>query len=159
MGIYEQVIDVCKGNEKEIFSTSEIINLVEKRYARNTGSIIPSDYCYNRINMGIDFKKHIFIYVDQEKFKFVGENYPYSGKIFFKPKGGVKRTVGEWNNGKFYLWEKFPKVSIEHYKPEMKPEDNSYQPPDTADNIFYLPTKADVEVAESQLRQSIGGIY
>ncbi|MEW6185006.1 MAG: hypothetical protein AB1585_04610 [Thermodesulfobacteriota bacterium] len=121
MGIYEQIIEVCKSRDKEILSAFEIKSLVEKRYGSNVSSVIPSDYCYNRINVGIDFKRHIFIYMGGGNFKYVGEKFQYSGKIFFRPKGGDERAVGEWDNGKYYLWEKFPKVSIEHFKPEMNP--------------------------------------
>ena len=40
----------------------ELYELLGARFQTNTGSIIPSDYCYNRVNKGIDYdrKPHLF---------------------------------------------------------------------------------------------------
>ena len=83
------------------FTRQEIINKVVIRHGCNPGSIIPSDYCYNRINNGIDFENylHIFDFMGNGKYKYLGENYPYSGTIFHKPKGGYEIAIGKWSNG------------------------------------------------------------
>ena len=60
MGIFEQIIAVCKGHEGEKFSSNEIKNKVEKQFGIKRGSILPPDYCYNRINDGINFTHHFF---------------------------------------------------------------------------------------------------
>ena len=135
MGIYEKVIAICKENHGRVFSTSEIRDVVHDRFGSKKCSIIPSDYCYNRINEGIDFKKHIFVRVGKGKFKFVDENYLYSGKIYFQPIGQTERVVGEYDKGSFYLWERFPKVSIEHYKPELNPNGMDNTIPDDIQEI------------------------
>ena len=83
-------------------TTSEIKHRVYEKFGRNPGSVIPTDYCYNRYNKGIDFDKHlkIFEYTEEKNFIYLGENYPYTGKIYHKPKGGCEICVGELVNGK-----------------------------------------------------------
>lgn len=115
MTIFEQVVQVCEAQNQDNFSRSEIIDLVVKKFGRNPTSIIPADYCYNRINNGIDFTKHAFIFIEDGKYQFVGENFAYSGYIF-AGEDEDRRIVGLWENGKFCLWEDFPKVSKEHPK-------------------------------------------
>ena len=80
-------------------------------------SIMPSDYCYNRVNKGISFedklhKKHLlFSYVSRGVYACLGENYLYDGPVFTKPTGAKNETlVGDWNHGKFTPnenWDKF----------------------------------------------------
>lgn len=79
----------------------KLINKVVVKHGCNPGSIIPSDYCYNRINNGIDFENllHIFEFKGNGRYKYLGENYPYSGTIFHKPKGGLEIAIGKWSNG------------------------------------------------------------
>lgn len=113
MSIFKQVIEICKAQKQDYFSAKEIIDLVEKEFGSNRSSIIPSDYCYNRINQGIAFTKHAFIFTEG-KYRFVDIDFAYSGPIFAD--GKKKRIVGLWENGKFVLWEDFPLVSKEHPK-------------------------------------------
>ena len=113
MNIFEQVIEICKAQKQDYFSAKEIIDQVEKEFGRKRRSIIPSDYCYNRINQGIAFTKHAFIFTEG-KYKFVDTDFAYSGSICAD--GKKERVVGLWENGKFYLWEDFPLVSKEHPK-------------------------------------------
>lgn len=83
------------------FSRQEIIDRVVEKHGCNPSSIIPSDYCYNRINNGINFEKylHIFEYIDRSTYRYLGENYPFNGRIYHKPKGGNEILIGEWSNG------------------------------------------------------------
>lgn len=69
-------------------TTSEIKRFVYLKFGRNPESVIPTDYCYNRFNDGIDLKEHlkIFEYLERGKFKYLGKNFPYSGKVYHKPK-------------------------------------------------------------------------
>lgn len=87
------------------FSTKEIRDLIKSKYEINDSSIIPSDYCYNRMNIGklqdsqlLDF--HIFEYVKRGIYIFLGEKYPYDGVIHHKSKGSsAELIVGKWDNG------------------------------------------------------------
>lgn len=68
------------------------------------GSILPTDYCYNRYNNGLgDFSgHHLFEYTDEKLFRVIGENYPFTGNVIHKPKGEPEYTWGHWIEGKLY---------------------------------------------------------
>lgn len=100
MNIYQQIVEVCKGNDDKLFSSSEIKRLVHDKFGTNHSSIIPSDYCYNRFNAGIEFTKHIFDMIGRGEYKYLGENYPYTGLVLWYPhKGKTAQVVGEWHEG------------------------------------------------------------
>ena len=88
-------------------TTSEIKRIVSSKFGRNPDSVIPTDFCYNRVNDGIDLKEHlkIFEYLERGKFKYLGKNYPYTGKIYHKPKGSSEICIGEYKEG---IFEKIP---------------------------------------------------
>ena len=92
---YRNVID--RFTIGKIYKRKEIENIVISVY-HTEGSILPSDYCYNRINMGIvdDFEKrmHIFEYVKRNAYRFIGENVSYTGNIEY-----LDMCVGRWENG------------------------------------------------------------
>ena len=71
------------------------------------GSILPTDYCYNRYNNGLgEFDgPHLFEYTDDKKFKVIGENYPYTGNVMHKPKGDPEYVWAHWVSGKLYRGE------------------------------------------------------
>ena len=84
------------------FSSSKIKDMVNLKFGRNKSSVIPSDYCYNRYNFGINYGKqlHLFEFINNGEYKYLGKDYPYSGKIFHKIKGStVEIVVGEIRNG------------------------------------------------------------
>lgn len=86
----------------EVFTTQEIISKVHTDFGVNPDSIIPSDYCYNITNNGIynyENYLHIFEQIQRGKYKYLGENYTYTGKVYNKG-----TPVGEWINGKYYAF-------------------------------------------------------
>lgn len=100
MTIYEQIKEALKGKSDLIVSSKDLINQISSEYGTNPNSIILSDYCYNRLNKGIAFDKHIFQYINKSSYKHLGENYPFTGLIYHKPKNSDKELiVGEWKNG------------------------------------------------------------
>lgn len=104
MTVIEEITDTFKDIEIGTeFSSNEIKRMVFLKFGRTTGSVIPTDYCYNRFNNGIDFEKHlkIFEYVSRGKFRYLGKNYPYSGKVYHKPKEKCEICIGEYIKGKF----------------------------------------------------------
>ena len=63
-------------------------------------SLIPSDYCYNRINADpASFQRCLFVWETSGLYRYVGENYPYTGAVIWKPQNSHERQVGEWKNG------------------------------------------------------------
>lgn len=101
-------INIKVGRE---FKTQEIIDLVKFKYKINESSIIPSDYCYNRMNLGkwqdsqlLDF--NIFEYAARGSYIYLGEDYPYDGTIKHKAKGsGSELVVGRWTKGERIIYE------------------------------------------------------
>lgn len=49
----------------------------------NRNSFLSADYCYSRTNEGIDFEKHIhlFVRIDEGNYLILGKDYPYSGPV------------------------------------------------------------------------------
>ena len=85
-------------------SLKELYALMKLRYDTNPGSVIPSDYCYNRANKGIVFTKypHLFVHVKRGIYECLGEGYPYNGPVYAKPKNSKSEfVIGTWENGTF----------------------------------------------------------
>lgn len=85
---------------RQILSTAGLLNSI--------GNIFPSDYCYNRYNFALkDFSgPFLFEYLGVNKYLVLGQNYPFSGDIYHKPKGGNRViVVGKWENGKKTLYQ------------------------------------------------------
>lgn len=81
-------------HEEGIVSVSEIKRRLRAKFPdTKNGSIIPSDHCYNIINVGIPFNRipKLFLFVKNGKYRIVGEDYPYQGDIRWKGK-----KVGSW---------------------------------------------------------------
>jgi hypothetical protein len=94
--IFQKFLNVFEGQEGEEFSRSGIIDRIVEEYpGTNRTSLIPSDYCYNITNKGIPFQQHIFEYLGQDRYKYLGQNYRYTGLIYWKGE-----VVGEWSGGK-----------------------------------------------------------
>ena len=87
-------------------SLKELYELFAVRFQTNIGSIIPSDYCYNRVNKGIDFhrKPRLFNFLGDGMYECLGENYLYTGNVENASDGTV---VGSWENGSFQKNEKW----------------------------------------------------
>ena len=104
--IYEQIKNVLNDKVGSIVTSSQVRDELSKKYGTNASSIILSDYCYNRINLGIKFNKYIFEYLGRDTYKYLGEDYPYTGLIYAKPIGQNKEhIVGEWNKGELVMNE------------------------------------------------------
>ena len=109
LSIFDMVIDTFKNIPiNTLFSRSEIINLVVSKHGCNPTSIIPSDYCYNRLNNGIKYETylHLFEYTDTKQYRYLGLNYSYNGKIIHKPKGKYEVIIGELKNGRLIPYDK-----------------------------------------------------
>lgn len=99
--IFDWVRDTLSGREGCILTTSEIRELVVRHHGANPSSVIPSDYCYNRTNAGIPFKRHLFIRINANEYQFVGEGHNYTGWVYHRPTGTSSDSIaGEWKNGK-----------------------------------------------------------
>ncbi|UNL87436.1 DUF7225 domain-containing protein [Priestia koreensis] len=124
MNIYEKMKKVLEGQENQFFTLSEIRTKLNETYGVNSSSVIPSDFCYNRLNKGITFQKHLFEYAERNGYRYLGENYPYTGLIY-RRSSELKRdiVVGEWVKGDKFLGKTVESTSfqdnlIEEYTPE-----------------------------------------
>ena len=118
MTIYDQIKNVFKEMEGKRFSTAKIKLLVSGKFGTNETSILPSDYCYNRINNGIPFNRHLFIRLSPGEYKYVGENFSYTGWIYQKSRTSKKgEIVGRWENGNYELLEQNRPVPKEKRTP------------------------------------------
>lgn len=92
MTIIEKVRDTFAYCESgAIYTTSEIIDKVKAKHGVNKGSIIPSDYCYNRTNKGkladVSLEKFkIFEWLARGRYKYLGEKYSYTGVVISNPR-------------------------------------------------------------------------
>ena len=78
-----------------VATKSELHDFIQDSYNVASGSIIPSDYCYNRINNGISLTKPtLFEYLERGQYRCLGENYPYNGNIWHK-----EQIIGSCVNG------------------------------------------------------------
>lgn len=92
-------------------SLKELYELFGARFQTNDKSIIPSDYCYNRTNKGLDFqrKPRLFAFLGDGMYECLGQNYPFNGDVITHPKKSkIEVIVGSWENGVFskgYNWD------------------------------------------------------
>lgn len=97
--IYDQLKEILKDRNGSIVTSFEIKNELERKFGIKRSSVILSDYCYNRYNDGIKFNKHIFEYLGKNKYKYLGENYSYTGDIYHKSINQKIEVYGHWENG------------------------------------------------------------
>ena len=79
-------------------SLKELYEMLGARFQTNSGSIIPSDYCYNRVNKGIEFHKkpRLFRFLGDGMYECLGENYLYTGDV---KNASDETVVASWENG------------------------------------------------------------
>ena len=114
MTIREKVIKaineyVEKNGYDTWMSRKEIQDYVNSCYEEQIDytSFLPTDYCYNRYNSGLnDFssKDRLLEYKDGQ-FRLLGEKYPFTGDVWHFPKDESRESYlfGRWENGKFEL--------------------------------------------------------
>ena len=105
MTINEQMIEIVnelssRFGTEYIITLQEIYKIFLDKFGTKQGSIIPSDYCYNRVNNGITLKKPaVFEFLGEGNYRCLGSYYPYNGAIYHKPKGQGEFIVGKCING------------------------------------------------------------
>ena len=117
----KEVIDalVEQGFDDREFTAGELITLIQERTdIREDGSIMPRDYCYNRVNKGIAagntfdvVRPRLLHYEEYGVYRCIGSNKPYTGIVKARPKGEKSDTiVGEWIKGEFFPNEKWEEL-------------------------------------------------
>ena len=99
-------------------TAQEICQMMHDRFGTNPGSVIPSDYCYNRVNYGINVvtKPTFFEYVDRDIYRCLGA-CPYEGPVMHRPKGErADIQVGVCENGKRHIFPEYKDLLSRHNK-------------------------------------------
>ncbi|MDX9796430.1 MAG: hypothetical protein RBT24_06350 [Arcobacteraceae bacterium] len=95
MTIHQKIIKTLDGINNIILTRQEILSMILKKYPdTNKDSITIQDFCYNRINKG-SRKNPVFEFCHNGKYVYLGENYLYTGDIYWH-----KNKIGCWDNGK-----------------------------------------------------------
>ena len=90
------------------FSRAEITKLMIERYGNEVteGSILPSDFCYNRWNKGLSdkssyFKERAIFVLDSDELQYVyrGTGWAFSGQTLHS-----KNVIAEWIDGEIVQW-------------------------------------------------------
>ena len=71
-----------------VFSRKWFATELSQKYKRSAGSYIPSDYCYNRENKGINYDRqpHYFLFLGKGQYQYVGKNYNFTGNVESNPR-------------------------------------------------------------------------
>lgn len=104
--IVNEIVSEYGANYK--ISLKEFYELLGARFNTNQSSIIPSDYCYDRVNKGIKFTKNtrLLLFLGDGMYGCLGENYPYTGTVYTREKGSIEDIpVGEWKDGEFTKYD------------------------------------------------------
>jgi len=81
---------------------AELVRQVAAECACSEGSVLPSDHCYNLYNDGLPTNhRPMFVQEGSGCYRFLGPGYRYTGPRFHYPRGGPRRQVGEWIDGKY----------------------------------------------------------
>ena len=146
MTIDEQMIETANRLADEfgtdhIVSRQEILKIFFMKFNTNESSVIPSDYCYNRINDGIQLNKPaVFERLGRAQYRCLGLNYPYNGPIFHNPTGQAEFVVGMCVNGERII------APDSHYNSQTTPESSKPKLDDKCQNSIERKTRRDPDV-------------
>jgi len=89
--------------DNHIISSQEIRQMMKSKYGTNPGSVLPADYCYNRVNLGTNIltKPTLFEYqADTGLYRCLGI-CAYNGDVYHRPVGSkTDILIGVCRNGK-----------------------------------------------------------
>lgn len=105
MSVIEEVIETFADVEiGTLYTTKEIKEMVSKRFGRNEGSIIPSDYSYNMTNKGIIGTScehfNIFVQTKRGEYEYVGLDYDGNTGTVKTTETGYVNKNNQRNNGR-----------------------------------------------------------
>ena len=92
---------------------TQIVEMVTNLYGKM--EVIPSDYCYNRVNKDPASVEHprLFEMVGNGVYVCLGEDYPYNKPMYTQPTGTKNEiVVGIWENGVFTPNENWEKCGL-----------------------------------------------
>ena len=102
-GAEELIAAVSNFEIGKIYTNAEITQAY-RDYGGAKSEPLPSDYCYNCSNAGIDFydrSRRLFEKVERGKYKYLGPDYLYSGEVTHTDRYGNTKLFGKWDDGEF----------------------------------------------------------
>ena len=113
--LYEIIVQIAENKNSKILRHTEIKKEFEKKFGK-TMNLLPSDFCYNKVNVWPDFEVKFLLsyYYEKGRFKYVGCNWinDVVEKITWAPQGkhvplelrGNIFNVGIYQRGR-YKWD------------------------------------------------------
>jgi len=85
----------------ETMSAADLRSEVERTGGCRPGSVLPSDFCYNRLNRDPNSGRHcLFEWLGKGLYRYLGPGCPYTGSVYWRPgRRGTETIVGEWREG------------------------------------------------------------
>ncbi len=124
--IYEQLLSTLSDRVGALLTAADIRRCVVGAFGTNPSSVIPSDYCYNRLNLGVPDPKPLFLRVGAGEYQFVGPSYPYTGLVYGRPRGTTTdRVVGERVEGVLRLYDQGLTEAPLHAALQSEPRDRA----------------------------------
>jgi len=89
----------------EIYNHSELRKFLEDNKLFSVKNV--AAYSYNRWNKGMMEIHPLLEWLNRGEYKFLGENYSYSGIVIHHPQGGIPYKIGEWSEGELKFFNDF----------------------------------------------------
>lgn len=103
--IAEFITQYVKKYGEEILSKSELEAVLRENGVEINSWFLPSDICYNKTNKAnLDkyaTQVHALENVKRGKYRLLGEDYPYTGPVYWTNEEGESCIFGSWENGVF----------------------------------------------------------
>lgn len=103
-------------NKGEIYSHSELREFIEENNLCTVKNV--AAYSYNRWNKGMTEIHPLLEWINRGEYKFLGENFSYSGIVIHHPQGGIPYKIADWNEGKLEFISGFK--SFKDWKESME---------------------------------------
>jgi len=106
----KEIITPCldKLEKGKIYSKAQIVARLKECEIDEKSIPNITSMTYNRWNKGMknEHLNPLFEHISRNKYRFLGANYPYTGELYNKPKGGgVAFKIGYWLNGYLFDYE------------------------------------------------------
>jgi len=99
----------------EIYNHSELRKFLEDNKLFSVKNV--AAYSYNRWNKGMMEIHPLLEWLNRGEYKYLGENYSYSGIVIHHPQGGIPYKIGEWIEGELKFFNDF--ITFKEWKESM----------------------------------------
>ena len=89
----------------EIYNHSELRKFLEDNKPFSVKNV--AAYSYNRWNKGMMEIHPLLEWLNRGEYKYLGENYSYSGIVIHHPQRGIPYKIGEWIEGELKFYNDF----------------------------------------------------